>query len=374
VRPLGGALLRAQQALGVPHAPEARAWRPTAATPFERDAFDAMYFAPVQRARTSAGEVALGRALFFDPVLSRDGARACASCHEPARGFAHGRARSLPGAGSGPASRRNAPTVLNAALQNASFHDLRAVSLEDQITAVVGNREEMHGSLAGAAAHVAARPAYARAFAATYGAPDERAVTAERVRAALAAYLRTLVRLDAPFDRAARGERGALSDEARRGFTVFMGKGKCGTCHFAPLFNGSVPPLYQETESEVLGVPARAAWRRATVDPDPGRMAATGLPIHRHAFKTPTLRNVALTAPYMHNGVYRTLAEVVEFYDRGGGAGIGIALPNQTLPPEPLRLTRSEKGELIAFLHALTDTATVRTTATRPRDVATAPR
>jgi cytochrome c peroxidase len=249
--------------------------------------------------------------------------------------------------------------VLNAALQNATFHDLRTPSLEAQITAVVSNREEMHGSLAGAAANVAARPAYAAAFAEAYGAAPHAgaadAVTPERLRAALAAYLRSLVTLDAPFDRYVRGDRAAMEPAARRGFTVFMGKGKCGTCHFAPLFNGAVPPLYQKTESEVLGVPARVAWRAATVDPDVGRMGFSGLPVHRHAFKTPTLRNVARTAPYMHNGVYRTLAEVVEFYDRGGGAGIGVDLPNQTLPPEPLHLTRGEKRDLLAFLDALTD-------------------
>jgi cytochrome c peroxidase len=102
VRPLAGTLLRAQQALGIPHPPESRAWRAAAATPFEQDAFEAMYFAPVQRARTSAAEVALGRALFFEPALSRDGTRSCASCHQPARAFTDGRARSLDGPGAGP--------------------------------------------------------------------------------------------------------------------------------------------------------------------------------------------------------------------------------------------------------------------------------
>ena len=97
--------------------------------------------------------------------------------------------------------------------------------------------------------------------------------------------------------------------------------------------------------------------RGAAVDPDPGRFRTHGIHLHRHAFKTPTVRNAEFTAPYMHNGVFRTLEEVVDFYDRGGGAGIGIDLPNQTLPPDPLDLAEGEKADLVAFMRALTDTA-----------------
>ena len=124
-----------------------------------------------------------------------------------------------------------------------------------------------------------------------------------------------------------------------------------------PLFNGTVPPAFEETESEVIGVPERFDTAGATLDPDEGRFLATGIGIDRFAFRTPTLRNVALTAPYMHNGAFRTLEDVVEFYDRGGGAGIGIDLPGQTLSPEPLHLTAEEKADLISFLKSLTDTA-----------------
>ena len=166
----------------------------------------------------------------------------------------------------------------------------------------------------------------------------------QELRAALAAYLRTLVTLESPVDRALRGDTAALAPDARRGFTVFMGKAKCGTCHFAPLFNGTVPPGYRKAEAEVLGVPTRPVVQRATLDPDPGRHGEFDAPVWKHAFKTPTVRNVAATAPYMHNGAYRTLEQVVEFYDRGGGAGIGAGLPHQTLPPEPLRLTAAARG------------------------------
>jgi cytochrome c peroxidase len=143
-----------------------------------------------------------------------------------------------------------------------------------------------------------------------------------------------------------------------------MGKAACGTCHFAPLFGGTLPPAYLESEPEVIGVPATRNVKPAVVDGDLGVYLVTRAPLHRHAFKTPTVRNVALTAPYMHNGVFRTLEEVVDFYDAGGGNGLGMRLPNQTLSPEPLHLTRREKSDLVAFMNALTDTT--HTAATPP--------
>lgn len=358
VRPLAGLLLTAQTALHIPLAPERRGWRMTTATIFEAGAFDVGAFAPGLNAESSVGEVELGRALFADVALSRNGDRSCVTCHQPGRSFADGQRRSLPGAGASPAFRRNAPTLVNSALQNAQFADLRVPFLEDQVADVLANAEEMHGSMDGVVRALASRDKYRAAFGRVYG--ETRGVSSQTLRRALAAYLRTLTALDAPFDRYVRGDPATMSADAQRGFSIFMGKGKCGTCHFAPLFNGVIPPMYQKTESEVLGVPASAIWRGARLDPDSGRSRVTRLPIHLHAFKTPSLRNVALTAPYMHNGVYRSLDEVIEFYDRGGGAGLGIHIDNQTLPREPLELSRPEKRQLIAFLHTLTDTTSIR--------------
>ncbi len=193
---------------------------------------------------------------------------------------------------------------------------------------MVRNRDEMHGDSA----------------------------VSNEVRRAVAAYVRSLTSLNSRFDRYVRGEDVPYSSEERLGFNLFMGKGLCGTCHFAPLFNGTVPPAYTQTESEVIGVPSRAVTRNASIDPDLGRFAITRRPTQRHAFKTPTLRNVELTAPYMHNGVYRTLEEVLDFYNRGGGAGIGSEVPNQTLPFDKLDLTTAEQRAIIAFLRTLTDT------------------
>ena len=151
-----------------------------------------------------------------------------------------------------------------------------------------------------------------------------------------------------------RGYEKQLNNSEKRGFNLFAGKAKCATCHFIPLFNGLVPPDFNETESEVLGIPGRS--NKKQVDGDLGKYDFTKAVIHQHAFKIPTLRNVSLTAPYMHNGVFKTLEEVIDFYDKGGGAGIGIKLPNQTLPADKLNLSKQEKKDIISFLHTLTDT------------------
>jgi cytochrome c peroxidase len=365
LRPAALAVARWAGGRGIAPSPDLSLWRGRAATPYEVDALDPAAFAP-PTARADTAVVTLGRALFQDPRLSGDGTRSCASCHVPERAFTDGLAVALglPGRGRAAGGRpaRNTPTVINAALQPAQLHDSRLVYLEDQVTDVVHDAAEMRGSLEVAAARLAADAAmagrFARAFgrAATGGASAEPTVTGERIRLAIAAYVRSLVALDAPFDRAVRGDTAALGADAREGFNVFMGKARCGSCHFPPTFSGAVPPRYVRGETEVLGVPD--AWPRfRRVDADSGRARVAGNPLHLHGFRTPALRNVALTAPYMHNGAMRTLEEVVAFYDRGGGAGLGLAVPHQTLPADRLRLTSGESRALVAFLTALTDTA-----------------
>ncbi len=154
-----------------------------------------------------------------------------------------------------------------------------------------------------------------------------------------------------------RGDNNAMSKNDIKGFNVFMGKGKCGTCHFMPLFNGTVPPLFDKMESEVLGVPATTDTINPKLDADSGKYVLYGIPHHLYSFKTTTVRNVELTAPYMHNGVYKTLEEVIDFYNKGGGAGLGFEIEHQTLPPDPLGLTEEDKANLILFLKSLTDTS-----------------
>jgi cytochrome c peroxidase len=149
----------------------------------------------------------------------------------------------------------------------------------------------------------------------------------------------------------------AMTKNEINGFNLFMGKAKCGTCHFMPLFSGAKPPRYYYMESEVIGVPSTVKKINAKLDADSGRYLSTRYPIHQFSFKTSTLRNIALTAPYMHNGVFKTLEEVVDFYNEGGGKGLHIAPPNQSLPFDKLNLTPQEKKDIISFMKTLTDTS-----------------
>jgi cytochrome c peroxidase len=147
----------------------------------------------------------------------------------------------------------------------------------------------------------------------------------------------------------------ALSKEQKSGFNLFMGKAACGTCHFTPLFNGSTPPFYDRTEYEVLGIPELSAVRAKEPDADPGRYRVYRVDVYRRAFKTPTVRNSRYTQPYMHNGCYKNLDEVLDFYNRGGGRGLGLNVPGQSLPDKPLHLSKAEMHDIISFLNALTD-------------------
>jgi len=350
--PLARAVAEARRALAAP--PSLRGlWRQTAATVFEPDAFDASAFAPVDAVPTSPTLTALGRRLFFDPVLSGPRTRSCASCHDPRRAFTDGRERSaLLGPPGGP--HRNTPTLRGAGYEPTLFDDSRAQSLEMQAGMVLANPSEMASSAEVAAQRLRADSSYRAAFAAALGQSADRAITPRAVEGALAAYVRSLGGLNSRFDRAVRGDAKALTPAERLGFNVFMGKARCGTCHFAPLFDGTMPPEFVRSEPEIIGVPDRRNAAHARLDTDPGLAGVDLQPAHRGAFKVPTLRNVAITAPYMHNGVFKTLDEVVEFYDRGGGAGSGLRVPNQTLRPDSLHLSADEKRALVAFLRALT--------------------
>ena len=283
---------------------------------------------------TTPAKVALGAALFFDPRLSADGTVSCASCHDPARAFTDGRPVAV-GIG-GKAGTRNTPTILNRALragrETPLFFDGRAATLEAQVLVPLAHPLEMASPPDRAAAAIAAVPGYAPLFAAAFGDP---AVDAVRIARAIAAFERTLVSGDSALDRfQIGGAWDALSPAALEGRALFLGKAGCVECHGG----------YNLTDERFhnLGVGMDAP------SPDLGRFLVTGKEEDRGAFKTPTLRDVARTAPYMHDGSLPTLAEVVDFYDRGG-------TPNRWLDPDmaPLGLTVPERAALVAFLEAL---------------------
>ncbi len=318
---------------------------------FNGDAFNVNRF--LDDFSTSPEKTELGRKLFFDNQLSSNNQRSCASCHEPGKAFTDGLKTSLAidGHSSLP---RNAPTLWNVALQRKYFYDSRSRSLEDQVMQVLNNAKEMNGSAQQVAEGIIKQPEYSIIYQKAY--PNTTlAKAADNICNAIACYERLLVALNSKFDKHMNGKPAMTKNEIN-GFNLFMGKAKCGTCHFIPLFSGAKPPRYYYMESEVIGVPAAKDKANARLDPDSGRYLATGYPIHIFSFKTSSLRNIALTAPYMHNGVFNSLQEVIDFYNDGGGKGLHISPKNQSLPFDKLDLTAKEKKDVISFLKTLTDT------------------
>ena len=349
--PISRHLTEFRNELRIPPVTEARLLLSDAVTFFDNSAFNANYYSSDVSEQPSQLKIDLGKSLFYDPILSTKDGRSCGSCHRPEKAFTDGLTKSS--SLTGRPILRNTPTLLNAAFQNFQFYDMRSATLEAQAQAVVENQEEMHGSLSESVKRLSKHVEYKALFHEAFG-TDSIATT--QLQYAIASYVRSLVSLNSPFDRYMRGDSSQLTKNQVDGFNLFMGKAQCGICHFMPLFNGTVPPTFADTESEVIGVPSKVEWSNATIDSDPGRYVIFEMEQLRHAFKTPTVRNASLTAPYMHNGVYRSLEEVIKFYNKGGGAGIGIDLLNQTLPSDSLGLTETEQKKVIEFIHALTDT------------------
>ncbi len=349
--PLSASILNLSQQLGNPEFKDLRALKANAATLFDENAFDANYYTASYDAHMSKEKAELGKLLFYDVILSGSKNRSCGSCHKPELAFTDGVAKNATINGKS-LVKRNTPTILNAGLQAASFYDNRVNYLEDQATDVISNADEMHGSMPTAVKRLKENPAYVLKFNAAFPKSKE-SVSDYNIRNALGSYIRTLTSLNSPFDKYVRGDKTKLTKQELNGFNLYMGKAKCGTCHFTPLFNGTVPPDFRVTETEVIGVPLNANSKE--IDTDPGKYNLRKLTLYKNAFKTPTVRNIALTAPYMHNGIYKTLEEVVDFYNEGGGVGLGMDIPNQTLPFDKLNLTDTEKKDIVAFLKKLTD-------------------
>ncbi len=275
-------------------------------------------------------KVRLGRRLFFDPILSADGSVACASCHLPEHGFA-GTARVAIGIG-GRRTTRNVPSLLNRAYGQAFFWDGREATLEAQALRPIENPDEMGTSVADAVKRLQAHKEYPALFQAAF----RDGVTADNLARALASFERVLLVGDSRVDRFRAGDVKALSDAERHGLWLFESRGRCWHCHSGRNFSDE---QYHNT-----GV----SWGQAPLDL--GRYGRTKQDADRGRFKTPTLRGLTHTAPYMHDGSLATLEEVVEFYNRGGGK-------NPCLDPiiQPLGLSKEEVRDLVAFLRALSD-------------------
>src|SRR6185312_27968 len=317
-----------------------------AKTLFDVDAFNANAFSPDVNAIATANKIELGKRLFSDGILSGNGERSCRSCHQPEKAFTDGLVRNTI-LGSRKLIKRNTPTLINAALQPMQFYDMRAITLEDQAQNVVSNKDEMHGSMKMTVQKLWSNNSYRMQFAAAFPKKNRMAIDTLEVMSAIGSFVRSLVQLNSRFDEYMRGNRSAMNPDEVNGFNLFMGKAKCGTCHYMPLFNGTFPPRYAKIESEVIGVPG--SLYKSAVDTDMGRYNVIPTPAFRHAFKTVTVRNVSRTAPYMHNGVFKTLEQVIDFYNKGGGPGLGFKVDNLTLQPGRLDLTDKEQSDIIAF-------------------------
>lgn len=326
-------------------------------TLFEPDAYNSHYFTRLQKENTNVAMVNLGKILFFDPLLSRNNKVSCASCHKPQLGYTDGiakangflKADTLP---------RNTPTLLNAALQRNLFMDSRAFALEDQAKAVVQNEREMHGDFDEVVVKLKQSTPYRKMFAEAFAASKDSSITEHGIVTALAEFQRTLISLNSRFDKSIRGEENSLIDDEIEGYNLFMGKAKCAHCHFTGLFNGTSPPAYKENEFDIIGVPS-TDQPPYELDKDEGRYPIFKTEELKFAFKTTTVRNAGITAPYMHNGVFKTLEQVVDFYNEGGGVGLGVLIPTQTLPADKLNLTLDEQKKIILFIKSLTDTSNV---------------
>lgn len=291
-----------------------------------------------------------GKLLFYDPILSGNNQRSCASCHKPQQFFTDtAAASSLQFDRAGPLA-RNTPSLVNAVFNHLLMLDGKHISLQAQAEDVLHNASEMNSQSEELVQKVLSCRPYKDAFRRFLRhTPEEKEVTLSHITSALSWYYAGFSGFYAPFDEAMNRGR-PLGEEAIRGFNLFMGKAQCGTCHFVPQFNGVKPPFIG-SEFEVLGVPADQGFKR--LSGDSGRYRVHPAAEMLRAFRTGTVRNASYTQPYMHNGVFSTLQQVIDFYDGGGGAGRGLPVPNQTLSADSLRLTPEEKKALLAFVRAL---------------------
>ncbi len=294
----------------------------------------------------------LGKLLFYDPILSGNNLRSCASCHNPQQFFTDtvvstalqfDRTAPLP---------RNAPTLVNAQYNHLIMLDGKHISLQNQTKDVITNALEMNCSEKEVLEKILSCQEYKTGFKKLLKyTPQEPEITLEHITSAITFYYGKFGRSYSPFD-LAMNQAEPLEEASKKGFNVFMGKAQCATCHFVPQFNGVKPP-YVSSEFEVLGVPRDTLFK--ALSPDRGRDGINPAAETRNAFRTGTVRNAARTMPYMHNGSIRSLNQLIDFYDGGGGAGRGLPVSNQTLSSDSLHLNKDDKRFLLAFISSLNE-------------------
>ena len=329
------------------------AWNPRSKSIFAVNFLNPYFFTKLTQKEDSEKLRKLGETIFFDPIISNNEEISCASCHNPEKSFTDGIPKSLSNV-KGEFVLRNSPTLLNAVYADRFFYDLRAFTLEQQAEHVIFNPDEFNTEYVEIIKKLKSKKQYIIQFENLFG---KNSITRENFSKALSSYVLSLQSFNSPFDKYVRGEQNQISDDVKNGFNLFMGRANCATCHFAPTFSGLIPPLFSENESEILGVLTR--HNGSTLDIDQGRfnnkIRSENAWIYEKSFKTVTVRNAANSAPYFHNGAYQTLEEVMDFYNEGGGEGLGFKVQNQTLSSDKLDLTEVEKREIIAFMKDLND-------------------
>lgn len=322
---------------------------------FSSDFLDPYFYTLLKKDEDNGDLRKLGKEIFYDQNVSNNGKMSCATCHLPENAFTDLKAKS-PSNMEGKTVLRNSPSLYNAVFAKRFFYDLRAFYLEQQAEHVIYNKDEFNTSYESIIKKLKTKPEYRKAFKAAFKNGE---INKENFSKALSSYVASLYSYESDFDRFMRNEK-EISSDAKKGFNLFMGKANCATCHFAPNFSGLVPPFFNENESEVLGITAKPISQKPLeLDADQGRINSPVRKenswIYENSFKTVTVRNAALTKPYFHNGAFNTLEEVMDFYNEGGGEGLGLKVKNQTLAPDKLNLTQTEIKQIIAFLNSLTD-------------------
>ena len=330
-------------------------WNPNSTSLFDTEFLNPYYFTELKQKEDNPALRALGKDLFYDSKLSGSEKMNCASCHKPDKAFTDGAIKSISNS-NGKTVLRNAPTLLNAVYADRYFYDLRAFTLEQQAEHVIFNSEEFNTSYKEILDKLNSDSNYILKFKKAFG---MKSITRDQFSKALVSYIISLKSFDSEFDKYVRNEINTIRPEIKNGYNLFMGKATCATCHFVPTFSGLVPPLYTDTESEILGVLANPNDTILKLDTDNGRLNNSikneNAWIYEKSFKTTTVRNAGITAPYFHNGAYNTLEDVIDFYNNGGGEGLGLKVTNQTLAPNKLNLTKKEKSDLILFIKSLND-------------------
>lgn len=294
----------------------------------------------------------VGKLLFYDPILSGNNSRSCASCHKPDAFFTDNSSRTHMAFNQEGMLSRNTPSLVNSTFNHLIMLDGKHFNLQNQVADVITNKEEMGANAQEVLKKVLSCKEYNNLFKKLLKyTPQEPEITIEHLSSAITFYYSKFSQAYAPFDNAMNGSY-ALETAASEGFNIFMSRAQCATCHFAPQFNGVKPP-YVGSEFEVLGVPEDTAFHK--LSPDKGRYTINPATETANAFRTGTVRNAERTAPYMHNGVFATLDQVLDFYNQGGGAGRGLQVPNQTLSSDSLGLSQQDKTKLIAFIKSLNE-------------------